>query len=485
VKNKYKINILAVSTISYALLLLCGILTSISGYIVYRDTVFLLEDRLKQRLISIVTTGALQFDPQDIISVKDESDVGSDSFVRATNILIDIRNYNEDIQFAYILRPTADKNIFEFVVDSHSMNPYIEIDLNNDGVIDESDALNIPGDEYYAEDYPVLVEEAIRHPSVDEELIPDQWGLIIAAYSPIKYKGETVGILGVDVDVTDYVKRIRATTIPFILLISFLLLLLSILTIILVRMWGSRVNLLRELDRQKDELLSIVSHQLATPISAVKWNLEMMLDGDMGKLTREQEEHIKTIQPQTENLADLASMILDVSRIQLGRMKVDRTELDVAGFVEEVFKAVSPIAEESGVELKKSVGKNIPKMMLDKRLTRMTLENLLTNAVKYNKKGGKAELIVDLRGNKLHYEVKDTGRGIPKAEHEKIFGKLYRASNVRETEGNGFGLYVAKGAVEAQGGTIGFTSTEGKGTTFYVDLPVIRNKGEDGRKSKK
>lgn len=231
---------------------------------------------------------------------------------------------------------------------------------------------------------------------------------------------------------------------------------------------------LKELDRQKDELISIVSHQLATPVTSVKYYIEMFLDGDMGKLTPEQKESILTMGKVTGDLSDLVSMILDVSRIQLGKMKVSRKELDVPAYVREILTVIEPKAKEKKEELLIILPKDLLPMMLDKRLVRMTLENLLTNAVKYTPDGGKVTLFMERRGDTLHYEVRDTGFGIPKAEQGKIFGKLFRASNVVDKmEGNGFGLFAAKGAVEAQGGKIWFESEENKGTTFFVDLPII------------
>ena len=241
-------------------------------------------------------------------------------------------------------------------------------------------------------------------------------------------------------------------------------------------MWESRVKLFRELDRQKDELLSIVSHQLATPVSSMKWYLEMMVDGDVGKLTKEQEEHVKSLQFSAAGLADLVSMILDVSRIQLGRMKVDRTDIELSKFFTEEAKAMDAKAKEKGVVLETHISDSLPTAMLDMRLMRMTLENLLSNAIKYTPEKGKVTLKAKVVGANLVYSVADTGCGIPKSEHGKIFGKLFRASNVQKVNGNGFGLYVAKGAVEAQDGEIGFESKEGKGTKFTVQLPIIRPK---------
>lgn len=230
---------------------------------------------------------------------------------------------------------------------------------------------------------------------------------------------------------------------------------------------------LRELDRQKDELLGIVSHQLATPVSSMRWNLEMMLDGDLGKFKKEQEESLKSLQSIATDLSDLVSMILDVSRIQLGRIRVDKQELDLSSFFKEIMEVIEPKAKEKKVQFTKLLPKKYPKAELDKRYTRMTIENLLTNAIKYTPEKGKVQLKVELHENTLYCEVKDSGVGIPKQDQGKIFGKLFRASNVRNTvDGNGFGLYVAKGAIEAQGGKIWFESEEGKGTTFFIELPI-------------
>lgn len=229
---------------------------------------------------------------------------------------------------------------------------------------------------------------------------------------------------------------------------------------------------LRELDRQKDELLGIVSHQLATPISALKWDFEMLLDGDIGKVKEEQKDFFQKLQGVTAHLSDLVSMILDVSRIQLGRMKVDRTELDLSVFFGDVLSIMEAKAKERKVDLSSTIQDKVGTGCFDKRLMLMITENLLSNAIKYTPEGGKVKLSVKAQNGMLKFSVSDTGCGIPKQDQDKIFGKLYRASNVRNVDGNGFGLYVVKGAAEAQGGTIKFESIEGKGTTFFVELPL-------------
>ncbi|MCF7844931.1 MAG: HAMP domain-containing histidine kinase [Kiritimatiellales bacterium] len=455
-------------------LLVCVLIAASITYIIYGYTQNLLRERLRERLTAIVSTASIQFDPDNINAVWIREDAEKPEFKAIVDKLWNFREANKNIRFAYIMRRTDDPNMFEFVADAESLISFEEADFNANGVIDPDEELPMPGDPFDVTEYPVLRDEAFFAPIAERELYEDQWGVTMSGYAPIfDDNGEAIAIIGIDVMVGDYMSVTQATFIPFVLFILFLVFLLTLLTILLVRIYQERVEAMREIDRQKDELLSIVSHQLATPISAVKWNLEMMADGDMGKLTKDQEEHLKTIQPQTENLADLASMILDVSRIQLGRMKVDRTDLDVAQFAEDVFNEVEPKAKEKGVKYVKSISKDIPKMMLDKRLSRMAMENLLTNAVKYTPKGGEVELKVEVRDKYLFYEVKDTGCGIPKKDHDKVFGKLFRASNVLDVNGNGFGLYVAKGAVEGQGGKIWFESKENKGTSFFVMLPIV------------
>lgn len=454
------------------------ILLILISYLMYSYTQRILTSRLQDRMIAIAATAASQFDSNDIELIKqinENEPINSSRLKIIVEKLQMIRGANENIQFAYIMRRTNDPSVVEFVADADSLTPIEELDVNGNGELEDDELVPLPGDPYDISDFPVLRDEAFYHPAVDNELQQDQWGLIMAAYAPITdVNGDTVAIIGIDVLVNDFNSKTQETLMPFLLFVVFLVLLLMLLTLMLARVWNDKVEAIQELDSQKDELLSIVSHQLATPISSMKWYLEMMLDGDVGKLTKEQKEHVESLQFSAANLSDLVSMILDVSRIQLGRMKADRTDIDTGKFFAEVAKSIDAKAKEKGVNLDVKIAKNLPVAMLDMRLMRMTLENLLSNAIKYTPEKGKVTFTAKVVGNNLVYEVKDTGCGIPKKEHDKIFGKLFRASNVGKIDGNGFGLYVAKGAVEAQGGIITFDSQENRGTTFKVVLPIIK-----------
>jgi len=468
-----------------AVLIACALLGTVITYVLYNYTQVLLKERLQERLVAIVSTVSQEIRSEDVQQVWTTADMEKEAYIRLVEQLSRMQGANEDIQYAYIMRKTGDINTFEFVADAEGLIPYEEQDFDGDGVVEDDEAVPLPGDEFDVSEYPVLRDESFFAPVAARDLEEDQWSVQLSAYAPIiDGKGNSVAIVGIDVEVTDFKQRTQAMLLPFMLFIFALIILLTLLTLLLVRFYGERVEVLREVDRQKDELLSIVSHQLATPVSSVKWYLEMMLDGDLGKVDKKQEEHLNTMQSVITNLVDLVSMILDVSRIQLGRMKVDRSELDLSEFFKEVLAVIEPKAREKKVKFTKSIPDSLPKAMLDKRLIRMTLENLLSNAVKYTPEEGEVELKVELKGRDLYYEVKDTGCGIPKAEHDQVFGKLFRASNVRDTDGNGFGLYVAKGGVEGHGGRIWFDSAEGKGTTFRVLLPLVQAVAKKGKSKK-
>lgn len=457
-------------------LIVCTVLAAFIAYVLYNYTEVLLKQRMQERLVAIVSTASKQFDSNDIAAIAgDDSDLNKIELERIVLQLEKMREANSDITYAYMMRKTDDPSVFSFVADADSLLTSEELDANEDGIVDDSEVAPLPGDSFEVDEFPTLKNEAFYHPVAANELEQDQWSVQLSAYAPIFDDNDNaVAIVGIDVTIDNFKQRTQAMLLPFLLFIFFLIILLTLLTLLLVRFYGERVDAMHEIDRQKDELLSIVSHQLATPISSTKWYLEMLQDGDVGKLSGEQKKHVKSIQGIAENLTDLVGMILDVSRIQLGRMQVDREALNLNEFFDEILAVIEPKAEEQKVTFNVSIPTDLPIAMLDRRLMRMTVENLLSNAVKYTPEKGTVEFIVEQRGDSLWYKVKDTGCGIPKAEHKKMFTKLYRASNVRSVSGNGFGLYVAKGAVEAQDGSIDFTSAEGEGTTFEVQLPIIK-----------
>jgi PAS domain S-box-containing protein len=227
----------------------------------------------------------------------------------------------------------------------------------------------------------------------------------------------------------------------------------------------------KQLDRAKTEFVSLASHQLRTPVSTIKWYTEMLLSGSLGEFTPKQKEYIEIINKVDENMIDLIDALLNVSRIEIGTLKVDLKTTNVIEITESVLVELSSQIKEKGLKIDKQYGDNLKDMETDPKLIRMVIQNLISNAVKYTPVEGTVTInFKDSFGEKI-ITISDTGVGIPEVEQDKIFTKLFRATNVRSllgSQGTGLGLYLVKSIVKTMGGSISFASEENKGAAFTV-----------------
>jgi signal transduction histidine kinase len=240
-----------------------------------------------------------------------------------------------------------------------------------------------------------------------------------------------------------------------------------------------------ELDRQKSDFISITSHQLRTPLAAVKWFIEMLVNEDLGPLNEMQKEHVQLVMESNERMITLVNDLLNVSRIESGTIEVTPVETDVRALAKGTADELSPLVGARKQKLKFVAAKDLPRVRIDPKLVRQVFVNLLSNAVKYTPEGGKIALEMTVSGKDLLVTVTDSGIGIPKAQHGRLFTKFFRADNAQasEADGSGLGLYVCKSVVELSGGKIWFTSEEGKGTTFSFSLPLKGSPGKKGTRS--
>lgn len=237
----------------------------------------------------------------------------------------------------------------------------------------------------------------------------------------------------------------------------------------------------KEVDKAKTEFVSLASHQLRTPLSTVSWYSEMLLAGDVGEVTPEQKKYLEEIYHGNQRMVDLVNTLLDVSRIELGTFIVESKPTNIVRLAQEVIEEHKLQIRAKRIRFSFSSGKSIPFIQADPKILRMVVQNLLSNAIKYTPEGGKVDISIAHKDEDMVlFKIVDTGYGIPKDQQDKIFTKLFRADNVigKDTEGTGLGLYIAKSIVEQSGGEIRFESSENKGTTFFVKLPLQKKKNK-------
>jgi two-component system, NtrC family, sensor histidine kinase KinB len=232
----------------------------------------------------------------------------------------------------------------------------------------------------------------------------------------------------------------------------------------------------REVDRMKNEFISLASHQLRTPLTAMRWFSEMLLSGDSGQLNDEQREYIQHISDSNERMIGLVNALLNISRIESGRLVLEPKLTHLGNLVETFIEELEPMIKEKNLTLTIDVPQDIPMIMIDPQLIRQVYVILITNAVKYNTNGGKVTVNIAQKNDMLVSEVSDTGVGIPEKDHEKVFTKFYRGENIQpiETEGTGLGLYLVKAIIDSSKGKVWFKSEAQKGTTFWFSLPISK-----------
>ncbi|MDO8510093.1 MAG: PAS domain-containing sensor histidine kinase [bacterium] len=234
------------------------------------------------------------------------------------------------------------------------------------------------------------------------------------------------------------------------------------------------ISELSKKDDEKDEFISFVAHQLNTPLAIIGLNTELMLRGTGGRLTKDQKKFLTDTLEASKRMAKLVRDLLNVSKIELGTIAADIGEVEPREASETVLAEFRDIINKKKLSIERKYDTNLPHLLVDKKLLNIIIENLVSNALKYTPSGGRVTVGLKRKGSYLLITVEDTGVGIPKRAEKKVFDKLYRADNAREMdgEGTGLGLYIVQSFLVRAKGKIWFTSRLGKGTTFYVEVPI-------------
>ena len=232
---------------------------------------------------------------------------------------------------------------------------------------------------------------------------------------------------------------------------------------------------LQELDKLKDEFVSLASHELRTPMTAIKGSLSTILDGYAGDVSKDSREFLTAAYNENDRLIRLVNNLLNISRIEAGRFTFNVSNIDIGKLISEVLSSLQPAVKEKNIYLKYEPDGKIPPVTGDVDKVKEVLINLAGNAIKFTHKGG-VTITVSVKDEKVITAVTDTGSGIAKEDQDLLFKKFSQVGKnyARPTGGTGLGLYISKKIVEGLQGSIWLDSTLNKGSTFYFSLPIAK-----------
>ena len=243
------------------------------------------------------------------------------------------------------------------------------------------------------------------------------------------------------------------------------------------RLLAEQNERLRELDRMKDEFVSLVSHELRTPLTSIRGYVELLLE-EGAELTAEQQRFLGVVDRNSGRLLDLVGDLLFLAQVDAGKVAVELEEVDLAQVVREAVEAFRPVAETRKIELSTEI-EHVPPLLADPARLAQVLDNLVSNGLKFTPEGGHVKVGMAAIDGTVVLEVEDTGLGIPAAEQHRLFERFFRSSRATENAipGTGLGLTITKAIVERHGGRILLDSAEDKGTTVRVELPIDTRDG--------
>lgn len=237
-------------------------------------------------------------------------------------------------------------------------------------------------------------------------------------------------------------------------------------------------NITREktVQKLKTEFVSIAAHQLRTPLSAIKWTLTTILDGDLGEINKEQKEYLQKTNLSNERMINLIDDLLNLSRIEEGKCIQKNDLFKLEEVIRDVIDSLDIKADKKNIKLNFEEPANFPKVLADKEKIRLVVQNLIENAINYsfNDKEVIISLLKNDDQNEIEFKIENVGIGIPKSQQKRIFTKFFRAENAvkAETIGSGLGLFINKNIIESHEGRIWFESGKDKKIAFYFTIPI-------------
>ncbi len=231
----------------------------------------------------------------------------------------------------------------------------------------------------------------------------------------------------------------------------------------------------------------LLSHQLMSTLTAMKWSLKMLADGDFGRLSKEQKSIVEKIDQKNDLLVSLANRVLHTAMLESGSYCCNQSLVDMESIITSIIAYDKEgFAKKSIVVKFKKLAEKIPLFSADAEMLKIVIQNIFDNAIKYTLPGGTVKIFLDFDGKNIYIKVQDSGIGVPEKQKSKLFHKFFRADNAigLNPAGSGLGLFICKSIIRAHGGNIGFESKENEGSVFYVSLPTTMAMGLNNLKNK-
>jgi signal transduction histidine kinase len=230
---------------------------------------------------------------------------------------------------------------------------------------------------------------------------------------------------------------------------------------------------LRELAELKEEFLALTTHDLRSPLTVISGVISFFTSGRLGELSPEQQNMVAMMERNAQSLIELVNDLLDASKIESGTMRLDITSINLRALIDELQETMQPLAREKEITLEDNLPEDLPLVEADRTKLRRILVNLLSNALKFTRKGGRVQVRAEQMDGHVRVSVADTGVGIAPEDVARLFDKYEQARSraTRGEKGTGLGLYITKQLVELHGGKITVDSTPGYGSTFSFTLP--------------
>lgn len=254
----------------------------------------------------------------------------------------------------------------------------------------------------------------------------------------------------------------------------------AVIIMVIGNVFAESAKRMTEINKLRKEIVHIISHQMRSPLTTVKWQVEMFKRSNVNKLSAKQMKYLDRIYEENEKLRTMISDILNMSRIERHADTLIITDIALDEAIHECIKMLESFAEIKNINIEFNVPKTRYLVSADKDKLKIAFLNLIENAISYSRENGKVEISLKKQGLMIQTKIKDDGIGIDPSEHELVFHKFYRAENGRKTkpEGTGLGLFMSRKVVEQMKGTVKLSSRLGKGSEFYVLLPLSKGKSK-------